>query len=438
MNIPMGDMQQVVDYCWLDNLTNYNDFFHPNICHICKRTNNGNLISCNKCHMISYCSDEHKQKHYPEHMRLCKCISEYIRKEKGEEWLSLSTTTNLWLESRYKFLIRITVLLGRDLTLYEKQMFFFAKTCFICHKQINLRPCQICYSANFCNDHTIEFQNRHALKCQKLVLYINLNIIQLSVKKFSLTHFSSSESVEFIDNMNSFIINCVRDPSHRGLESWTSLEYLYSDYVSGPLTLYDGMKKANLLDLLNMTKPQCIIHVIAAGPTERNNVLVWELLLHYLTYIKHLTIVLIGLELEAESSEIQVCEKCTRLQQKLKFVCHPVLYDEYVNSLLFQQPNVIIVFEACFKMSSLFRNSVLEARKMNCPYLLTAGSQLLAKQNINVIKKFINVNPVYNGKSNFESLRPWRPLFSDDISYHNSYVTVYRHLLTSKKPFQAA
>ncbi|XP_011139396.1 uncharacterized protein LOC105183155 isoform X2 [Harpegnathos saltator] len=49
----------------------YNSFFHPNLCHVCKLRNNGNLIECNQCRLISYCSEEHRLLHESEHSRIC-------------------------------------------------------------------------------------------------------------------------------------------------------------------------------------------------------------------------------------------------------------------------------------------------------------------------------------------------------------------------------
>lgn len=203
------------------------------------------------------------------------------------------------------------------------------------------------------------------------------------------------------------------------------------------MTLYDGMKNANLLHLPDMSRPECVVHVISANSLERKYVPAWELLLHRLTCIKQLTIVLIGPELEDESEDIKVCQICIRRKQKLRFECCPMFYHRYTSSASFQQPNVIIIFQAHFdSMWTWWRSSLLESQRMNCPCLLTAGSQSIAEQNVNDIQKLIDVNPVYSAPNNFRSLVPFRQLHVDYIGYRNSYVNVYQNLYSLQEPSQ--
>lgn len=215
----MNDLWHIVNDYWLDDLTNENDFFHPNICHVCKRTNDGNLISCDQCFMISYCCETHKRTHHLEHQELCKCITQYLREKSGAEWRSLRSSTPEWIQSRYKFLYDIMQKFQCTLKLYETQMIILPKSCHICHQQINLHTCRTCYSDNYCVDHAQEFQNYHASKCRDLMLCLNLNIIKLSFKKFPRVFIVFPESQKRIDDMDSFIIRYVRKSCHRGLES---------------------------------------------------------------------------------------------------------------------------------------------------------------------------------------------------------------------------
>ncbi|XP_032682840.1 uncharacterized protein LOC116849622 isoform X4 [Odontomachus brunneus] len=142
------------------NINNYNSFFHENICHVCKKVNNGSFISCNLCDMISYCTPEHSLMHRPQHMQICEYIIRVLRENKIRRDCALSLFK--WIQLRQQFLSSIKKWIPRKLKLYEEQMILFAKSCSICHRQINLEHCQTCYSDYYCSEHIQEFQELQA------------------------------------------------------------------------------------------------------------------------------------------------------------------------------------------------------------------------------------------------------------------------------------
>ncbi|XP_032670978.1 uncharacterized protein LOC116844022 [Odontomachus brunneus] len=261
------DVQKLhADSNWSNGNINYNNFFHPNICHICKSNNYGNLIKCNKCYMISYCSEKHKQKDLEQHEQFCAYIMEYLEWDNSTELLLRHFGTFEWTESRKKFLSEITQRLPRRLEPYEMQMIIFAKSCRICHQQINIYPCEECYSDNFCIVHMQDFVKNHASKCEKLLLGLNLDILNIIPTEFKrLIEFPNQSKPP--GDMYEFVNNCVHC-SYRDLDNcnrvFTKFAYFCSDYVSGPFTLFDGMRKAQLYRLPNMAGPQFVIHVISA------------------------------------------------------------------------------------------------------------------------------------------------------------------------------
>ncbi|XP_032677174.1 uncharacterized protein LOC116846890 [Odontomachus brunneus] len=50
---------------------NYNNFFHPNLCHVCKSKDQLKLCFC---YMISYCCETHRVQHESQHKEICKII----------------------------------------------------------------------------------------------------------------------------------------------------------------------------------------------------------------------------------------------------------------------------------------------------------------------------------------------------------------------------
>ncbi|XP_032670972.1 uncharacterized protein LOC116844019 [Odontomachus brunneus] len=436
MNLIIDVQNLYDDSTWMNGDISYNNFFYPNICHVCKSKNYGILIECDKCYMISYCSERHKQTHFKQHEQFCTYITKFLRESSKTEWGIRHSETPEWIESRRIFLDVITQRLPRSLETYEIEMIIFAKSCLICHQQIDIHPCKRCYSANFCLIHMEDFFINHASKCGNLMLCLNLDILNIIPTDFKRLIKFPNKSI-LPDNMLEFVLKCVHCP-YRNLKNYNQVlskfAYLCSDYASGPFTLFDGMIKAQLNHLPNMAGSQFVIHVISATSIENKYMKAWELLHHLLFWIKKLTVVLIGEELKTQDINLESCDSCKSRNQKIKVVCRPGSYHGYTTDPTFQQPNVIIIFQAHFDTTSTWQeHSLLTAysHRINCSYILTSISQSVAEENMNKIRKILNVNPVYNGPNNFRSFYPYRLLHRDCVGYRNSHVTVYRNLHSS-------
>lgn len=428
----MSDVAYLKKYDDFIESENYNNFFHPNICHVCKKADSNLLISCSECYMISYCSDVHKMMHYKQHRRFCEYIREYLREKKGKKWRSLCLLTPKWIQSRYELLREIKEQFLHDfsskLQMYEEEMIMFPKSCYLCHRQDDVLTCSTCYSANYCLEHEQDFQEHHASRCQNLLLCLNLNIKDLYCIKLErkFHHFPNDEGRP-ADDMHSFLKYYVRN-ARESLEIWEDSEYFYSDYVSGPLTCYYGMKNANLS--LHIDKDEYIVHVITSNCLERKYIAAWELLLHGLRSTMQLTIVLVGPEFDDENGDIDVCSLCIRRKKKLRFVSCSMLYYNYVNSQSFQRPNLIVRFEADFSKEWLWQQSLLSQNKY-CPMILTAALESVAEENIDSIDILFQpiLRPRYKAKNKFKSIRPRRNFETDFVLYRNAHVTVYENLL---------
>ncbi|XP_032668717.1 uncharacterized protein LOC116842933 [Odontomachus brunneus] len=154
--------------CEPNTENNYNQFFNPNICHVCKQPNQGELIPCGSCDMVFYCSTEHQIMHQSSHMEVCSVIP-FARIEDLESNARPFNSDDKWRSSRKTFMQGIRMKITRDLMPYEKEMIMCAKSCLICHQQISLRTCRTCYSANYCDEHQWDFKNKHELMCPDLL-----------------------------------------------------------------------------------------------------------------------------------------------------------------------------------------------------------------------------------------------------------------------------
>ncbi|EFN82498.1 uncharacterized protein LOC105185078 [Harpegnathos saltator] len=403
----------------------YNQFFHPNICHVCKQKIHGrNLIRC-ECFLISYCSEDHRILHLPQHRDLCKAVKEFLKQE--PEQLTRRYTMNEWVKTRSAFSLSVQLAISRSFEEYETQMFLYARSCLICHQQVALYTCEICFSAECCIEHTQEFDQKHDPVCDSLILWLNL---ELSNVEFGGTMPLFLKFVRFPDenrpfgNMVTFVTQYIQDEMYE----WYALDYIYTDYVSGPLTVYYGMEEANLLHYLK-GEPTYVIHVICADTLDRNSLRAWEILLHLLPDIKVLIIVMIGSKLNYEHGTFEICSRCKTNKKKIIYECCQMLYHEYVPIAIYSQPKIIVGFQALLTSGTAWPKSVKAIRSQDCPLLLTTDKLITVEKEVNEIQKalHINVEPVLRDENKFRSLRPRRNI-DNTVSYYNSYVIIYETL----------
>ncbi|XP_011153158.1 uncharacterized protein LOC105191444 [Harpegnathos saltator] len=88
----------------------FNCYFNPNICHVCKWINI--RITCNRCHMISYCCEVHQTIHEEQHADICGYLELFL--DEDERWAGKPWTDDLLLVKDYNY----SVLLSEPMTIY--------------------------------------------------------------------------------------------------------------------------------------------------------------------------------------------------------------------------------------------------------------------------------------------------------------------------------
>ncbi|XP_025159829.1 uncharacterized protein LOC112589700 [Harpegnathos saltator] len=286
----------------------YRNFFNPNICHWCKRKpKNSPFYSedCNthcSCNMILYCCNYHKSEHQANHKEICE-ILEKLSHSHPQFWKTRNSSQKNWIKSRKELLRLVKTELERDMKPYEMQMITFAKSCFVCHKQHDLQTCTQCYCVNYCSSHAEVLKNHHSSNCAKLNSCLEMdNYIRRSILphgKFNRANFTSIHKVINIQQFIEKFTDSKCDYLHKS----------YSDYLSGPLTLYYGIMKGNFY----IGSKHYVVHIIHANVLDAQYILAWEILLHVLRgVINHLEVVLIGSEMQSIYVNVELCWKCAR------------------------------------------------------------------------------------------------------------------------------
>ncbi|EFN76625.1 hypothetical protein EAI_07160, partial [Harpegnathos saltator] len=351
-------------------------YFNPNICYICK-TIVYNLMTCDYCHLVSYCSQEHKRLHRWQHMQMCLVVEEILNMDAG--WDTRQLSREDWIESRKELMHLIKIKLWRNLKIEEINIILFAKSCCICHQQANLQMCIKCCSVNYCNDHVEEFQSVHSSNCynQYLSFIIEIALINdiSSLIKFTLLF----DTYEPLIDMCSFIDKHLRKGPYKKLsDCLLSYIYVYSDFVSGPLTLYHGLREM-LFHTLNIQDSSYIIHIIYSNYYDKEFFASWELFLHLLNHVQYLTIVILKMSSDTRRYNVNVCSQCRERNRIITIECYSISYYSYVLTNSYKRPNVIIGFQMNLYSNPIWPQIILRLREQNCPLFITFTSQLKAE-----------------------------------------------------------
>lgn len=409
---------------------NYNYFFHPNICHVCKK--DWGYQECPACRKIYYCSEEHMMLHLQEHQEICEAI---VKVSKHRDMLdSRGKTRKEWNDFKKENMEAVKQELRRDLAPYEQQMFLFAKSCSTCHLQNNLQViCRRCLFGNMCSDHSLSSENEH--NCDEIRTTLDLDIIQ-AIKESNekvLGETDMNIDTSAVCDMESFIQHYIQNGENPTLQF---IHFQYVDCFSRPLTLFYGLRDANLLRYMPL-RTTFVIHIIAGSFNDINSLLAWEFLLHQCGPAARILIIMVGPNLQERCDDIELCETCLSHEKKLQYKYHRMLYHDYVVSTSHQRPHVIIGFNAEFSDAEIMTYTIKAVQRQNCTLLLTAKSKSKARKHIKKIQKILFMPaliPVINRKNKFVSWRSYRDHENDNIFYPNRYLIIYTDLMSVRRP----
>ena len=119
------------------------DSFYAGHCAVC--FSEEATVSCKNCRMVFYCGETHRNKHLLQHQNICDAISKMLS-DSGDSSLFdklKATDKESLLKIKIDLILKAKTELGRDLLRFEKEMFLYPKTCFVCHES-NLELLRTC------------------------------------------------------------------------------------------------------------------------------------------------------------------------------------------------------------------------------------------------------------------------------------------------------
>lgn len=210
-----------------------------------------------------------------------------------------------------------------------------------------------------------------------------------------------------------------------------SQEILVSDFLTKPLTLLWSLQKLNC-----KIKSSMIVHVIGTTNSDISAQEYWKIILYFLHNLKSLTIVFIGPELSDLPSAPETGLEFPNpllLGKKLRVESQALKYEEYFKSEFFLQPDVIVgynlhIHESKFGISDYsWEETVLTLKKIDAPFILTAGSEERARKDHKSFCKHLGklIDYVCCERNPFSGLIPERDFETERLMYSNQFVIIH-------------
>ncbi|XP_043478075.1 uncharacterized protein LOC122508663 [Leptopilina heterotoma] len=416
--------------------------FYPGVCHVCKSSNAN--VTCTRCKMIFYCGNEHMKENQAEHKEICRVILRMLS-EKGTPHLFDKLgikNEKAWFEAKIKFLKQAKLKLNRNLQNFEKEMFFFPKTCFVCHESdlSVLKTCKC--GVSLCKIHRDNVEHKNL--CDNFQM--NLNFERNKKKLQDELNVSSStlnkNHQHLPTNMNQFIDLHFKlsNGSLKGAEKNLHKTVL-SDFITRPMTII------YLVEKLKIPVPDVFtIHVIGAINDEFYNVDYWNTILYWFKNLKYLFIDFIGLEINECFDDFQskepfnFCHSNEIKDKELSFNSVNERYDEFCEGEDFDTPDLIIGFNLNLNESNLeiadctWKKTVKKIVELKIPFVMTAMSETQAKKDHEIFCSLLGrtINYDYLEKNPYCSLMPERNYENERICYSNSHFVAYQKFTAGK------
>lgn len=422
----------------------HEDFYHPCVCNICKKTEN--LQICAKCKSLSYCSKSHQRLDWFRHKKLCRVISKTdeelelkIRKEQreslngdqtGEREAYLALVENAWTKK-----------LKRGLKTSEKNVMMYRKICLVCYSKNASKGCKKCFSVFYCSQ---EHQNvhivEHGLYCDKLKQNFELYLFNYHTQ-FRLLIVLSKKNIclnVFPENLEKLMAFLEKGAYIAVPKSLSIFEHLsITDSIAPIMNILYGLETSHLLKKHNFAKTDLVIHIVGADFEERcwEWCLLLEFAFHWIRNLKHVTYIAIGPEVGSWTYSLlnmsPICGFCNMNTSNIKLSSYPTYYHNVVDELA--KPDLVIAFNCGIFQIPTWKNSIPSLTKHpGVPLVLTDYRLEYMEKNIEEIRNYTKtaIEVILEPQKNpFSCLSPQRfELKNDPICYKNEYISI----LTSK------
>lgn len=410
-----------------NSVPKHRDYYLHYLCQVCKIIPKpSQKVYCSKCKLVTYCSTEHKQSHWPSHSDICQALAELFM---------ISDFKNISPEDfrkvRVDIIEKCEKIIQRPLEKSEKEMILYFNRCFQCYEREEklIQSCNTCKHVSFCKNHTIH--KDHSKHCPSLVVYRDI-VLHITGGDLVSIYFPDTFAKQFEESNMSSICSKETDSE---LES-----AFLSELATSPLTVLQALK-ISFGSYEKIPRKLCI-HVIGAeNDFELSAIEKWEIFLaHYLSCTE-IVLVFVGPELTYQGPTQSIsCEECEAFGKNITVQFHPKsLYHDYVQGPHYLKPDLICSFNpglyrsTGFNEKDTWEETIKQILQQTVPVLITAYTEVENFKDIQRIQQMSILNFLQPPRLNpFSSLKPFLSFVSDEVSpvfFKNHYHTIFSQIL---------
>lgn len=414
------------------NETNLNNFFKPGVCHYCKCIYLP-IKRCNSCKILAYCCKAHQVADWKNHKKLCTIIA-----NEGSILVYNVNSYSDFLEFKKKRGYYWRSQLGRDLQIFETQMWLFTLACAVCFGRKDLFPCKDCLSVYYCSEeHQNKHKEHHSKSCNEFKLSLDFDCYFFHYPPaFSMHPRKIEDDLMSIPEDTNFLLSIAECP-----EKFESMQFKNnSDEILSGLTILLGLQQGNVIVKRKISSNNLIIHVVGSSHFEHN--LNWncitEIMFHWVTNVQKIHFDFIGPGCMSDSNLFEhfndlLCNRCTKRSVTATANFHQSFYHDIITKL--PKPDVVVAFnngihEYTGSVNDYWKESL---NSLLCydsvPLILTAYTENELTSDLNRILSVSNINIIYGPKKNiFSNMRPLQDWESEinPLYYINNYMAVVR------------
>ena len=290
---------------------------------------------------------------------------------------------------------------------------------------------------SLCQDH--EKDTKHIQLCQDFSLAFELSTISEPPSLQAAINVELGMAMP--SSMDDFISSFYK---FKGEDTQQSIFHLQKIILSNLLTksltlVYTLQKLGSAIDSL------MVVHVIGATGMDVGTYAYWMPIFFLLERLHILKIIFIGPKVFSENYYLDTFfneSNCSVIdEESLRVECHALRYEEYYQSDSFIHPDIIVgynlnIHESEFGISECtWKDTVLALKKINAPFILTAGTQDRARRDHKRLCEILDkdVDYLYLEQNPFSGLIPERDFETEELLYSNQYVIVYDGLYQKRE-----
>lgn len=407
-----------------------NKMYFPNVCAYCQRFGEDvQLIKCDKCMMVSYCSRQHQERDFPLHSDLCKAIQETFEGNQLQVLKDINDMSRTdWMHAIIKTIRKVKFNLGRPLQLYEVLILMYDRTCTVCGKQFReMTNCPNCPIVSFCLEHKNSPVHEKKM-CEQMAKYLNINRA-FETNYSDIGHYLEAVRHSYPDDTHSMqdflaFYESIRQEHNTSLDI---LSALHSYCLTQALTVFHGLRMLSYIS----KDGTLVIHIINQTNVPTKQILWgWECLLHLLTNVTAVKIVYLGTFNQLKTCEsLPVCARCETKNKTLTYYTYPLIH--ITCTAQYEKPDIFVMYNviSCPAVNN-FDILLRFLFKQQRPCIFTFYNLKEIESNINTVQITLNkkVWPMYVEENPFGSINPLLSYNTKTIELDNTYLCIYKTL----------